>query len=79
MNYKLYALTYCPFCQKVINFMNKNNLNDRVEILYKDKNPEYEQALIEGGGSKQVPCLQYDDQWLYESDDIIAYFKEHLL
>ena len=36
--------------------------------------------LINGGGKGQVPCLRIDDgsgnvQWMYESDDIIQYFK----
>ncbi len=34
--------------------------------------------LMDGGGKTQVPCLRIespegDVQWMYESDDIIAY------
>lgn len=78
MDYKLYALTTCPFCQKVIRFIEKNNLEDQIEIRFIDENADYEKELVEGGGKKQVPCLHYGDEWLYESNDIIAYFKENL-
>lgn len=36
--------------------------------------------LMRGGGKTQVPCLRIEsddkDQWLYESDDIIAYLAK---
>ena len=79
MDYKLYALTTCPFCQKVIGFMKKNDIEDKIEICYIDEEPAYKEELVEGGGQKQVPCLHYGDTWLYESDDIIDYLKENLL
>lgn len=33
--------------------------------------------LINRGGKDQVPCLFIDGKPLYESDDIIKYFKEN--
>lgn len=38
--------------------------------------------LINGGGKSQVPCLciksaGQQDQWMYESNDILAYIKQH--
>lgn len=33
--------------------------------------------LIKRGGKDQVPCLFIDSKPLYESDDIIKYFKEN--
>lgn len=33
--------------------------------------------LIKRGGKDQVPCLFIDGKALYESDDIIKYFKEN--
>lgn len=33
--------------------------------------------LIKRGGKDQVPCLFIDGKPLYESDDIIKYFKEN--
>ncbi|MDY3118427.1 MAG: glutathione S-transferase N-terminal domain-containing protein [Peptoniphilus sp.] len=78
MDYTLYAATYCPFCKKVESFMKENNI-DNVDVVYVDKDNAAKEALIQGGGNKQVPCLHFGDQWMYESDDIIAYMKENLL
>lgn len=38
MDYKLYALTTCPFCQKVIGFIKKNDLEDKIEYRFLDEN-----------------------------------------
>lgn len=41
---------------------------------------EHAQALMQGGGKTQVPCLRIEQadggvEWMYESDDIIQYLK----
>lgn len=78
MDYKLYAATYCPFCKKVIDFMEKEGV-EKVDVVFVDKDDEAKKALLEGSGGKQVPCLHYGDTWMLESDDIIAYMKENLV
>ena len=45
--------------------------------------PSNKQELIAGGGKKQVPCLRIesadgDVRWMYESSDIIKYFRSQL-
>jgi len=40
----------------------------------------HQNALIQGGGKPQVPCLRIENEdgsieWMYESDDIIRYLK----
>ncbi len=40
--------------------------------------PKYCQELLELGGKTQVPCLVIDKKPLYESDDIIQWFKNNL-
>ncbi len=71
----LYYMPTCPFCQKVIAFMKKND----IEVAMKDTllNPVFRQELLELGGKTQVPCLVIDGKALYESDDIILWFKEN--
>ncbi len=71
----LYYMPTCPFCQKVIAFMKKND----IEVAMKDTllNPAFRQELLELGGKTQVPCLVIDGKALYESDDIILWFKEN--
>ena len=71
----LYYMPTCPFCQKVISFMKKND----IEVTMKDTLGEqsYRQELLTIGGKTQVPCLVIDGKALYESDDIISWFKEN--
>lgn len=73
----LYKKDSCPFCQKVMTFMEKNNIEVEMKDTVQDpKNLEY---VIEKGGKNQVPVLFIDDKALYESDDIIDWMNEHLL
>ncbi len=79
MNYKLYSATYCPYCHKVEDFIKTHGIQDKVEIIYTNKDPAAKQELLEQGGKTQVPCLHYGDKWLYESGDIIQYLSENLV
>ncbi len=40
--------------------------------------------LMKGGGKTQVPCLRIESgdgqvEWMYESDDILSYVRNHKL
>ena len=77
MNYledhTLYYKKSCPFCVKVLRFMEANDITmDKRDTLQ----PGNEQDLIRVGGKKQVPCLVVAGKPLYESDDIVAYLRE---
>ena len=76
---KLYSGTFCPFCKKVEAFIEENNLNDKIPVVYTDKSEKARDELIEGGGKRQVPCLYHDGQWLYESNEIIDFIKNECL
>ena len=71
----LYYMPTCAFCQKVLSYMKKHD----IEIPLKDtmSNRSYLQELLKIGGKTQVPCLTIDGKPLYESDDIIVWFKEN--
>lgn len=75
MELKLYKKDTCPFCQRVMRFIEHNNIDgvELVDILEDPKNHEY---LIENGGQDMVPCLFIDGKPMYESMDIIAFLKE---
>lgn len=75
-NLSLYIKETCPFCKKVMVYLNKFNLDIPTVDVNVEENA---QKLIEIGGKKQVPCLVIDGKPLYESDDIIAYIKENLV
>ncbi len=75
----LYEFYGCPFCTKTRRVIYKLN----IPIVTRDaqNNPNERQALNEGGGRIQVPCLRIEEddknsRWMYESDDIIAYLTE---
>lgn len=71
---ELFMLPTCPYCLKVIKFLDENG------ILYKKidiTDPRNEEALIKIGGKRQVPFLVDKEHGIemYESGDIIEYLK----
>lgn len=76
MKLELYYKADCPFCQKVLNYMMDNCQIKDVELV-DIKEGNNNEDLIKRGGKDQVPCLFIDGKALYESDDIIKYFKEN--
>lgn len=76
MKLELYYKSECPYCQKVLNYMMDNCQIKDVELV-DIKEGNNNEDLIKRGGKDQVPCLFIDGKALYESDDIIEYFKEN--
>ncbi|HEY8362307.1 NrdH-redoxin [Soehngenia saccharolytica] len=74
-NLKLYYMKGCPFCKKVIQFMERNNIE--VEMVDIQADPKNEEELIKLGGKDQVPMLLIDGKPLYESNDIIQWLKDN--
>ena len=71
-DHTLYYKKSCPYCQKVLRFMQDNKINlDMRDTLQ----PGNQNDLIHIGGKKQVPCLDIGNKPMYESDDIIAYLR----
>ena len=74
----LYHSPTCMFCLKVWYAIKKMGLDIPGRNLL--TNPEARKELIAGGGRAMVPCLRIDSdgntQWLYESNDIIAYLEK---
>lgn len=70
--FDLYISETCPYCRKVIDFLEENNSK------YNKKNviePENLNMLLKLGGKAQVPFLDdfENNISMYESDDIIEY------
>ena len=79
--YSLYYSKYCYFCQKVL--MVLADREHQIE-LRNISSGDHRSALIAGGGKGQVPCLLIESapreqQWMYESNDIINYIRHHSL
>ena len=70
----LFVLETCPYCKKVMKYMDENNIKyNKINI----ENKESEESLIQIGGKRQVPFLVDNDRniQMYESNDIIEYTK----
>lgn len=70
----LYILESCPYCRKVMSFLDDKGIKyTKIDI----KNKTNEEALIKIGGKRQVPFLIDTDRniQMYESSDIIEYLK----
>lgn len=77
--FDLYFKPECPYCLKVLNFMHENKIVNFTSYNIKDGRcgEENQKALEEIGGKVQVPFMVFDDEKMYESDDIIEYLKEN--
>ncbi len=70
----LYILSTCPYCKKVMNFMDENNISYH---KFDTINNDNALKLLNLGGKDQVPFLYNNENGdkLYESDKIIEYLK----
>lgn len=71
----LYYLKDCPFCQKVLDYLESSEIV--LKMIDLEKDPSAREFLLEKGGKSQVPCLQIQNKFLYESDEIIKWLKKN--
>ncbi len=72
--YELFELERCPYCQKVMKFMDDKDIQYTKHDI---NNKSEEETLIRLGGKRQVPFLYNKESGLkmYESADIIEYLS----
>jgi len=75
----MYESTFCPYCFKTRRAIRRLSLHIESRNGLHDETSRRE--LQEGGGRVQVPCLRitHEDgrvEWLYESDDIVAWLEQ---
>lgn len=78
-NLALYQFANCPFCVKVRWAARRQGLDLALRDAKND--PIHRSALEQGGGKIKTPCLRIAHangavDWMYESDDIIAYLQQ---
>ena len=71
----LYSRASCPFCRKVNNYLKSVDKSVPTKDIGKD--PAAAKELVKIGGKQQVPCLVINGKPLYESSDIITWFKNN--
>lgn len=76
MKLELFERETCPYCVKVMRFIEESG---RADVVYRDitAEPAQRERLVEVGGKQQVPCLFIGGKPLYESDDIVAWLASH--
>ena len=75
--YELFIMPACPYCQKVLRYMERRGIEMPLRDVTSD--PDAREELVRVGGKSQVPCLFIDGAPLYESDDIIAHLQRHVV
>lgn len=70
----LYILENCPYCKKVLAFLEEHKVKFNPININDKKN---EETLIKLGGKRQVPFLVDNDRniQMYESNDIVEYLQ----
>jgi glutaredoxin len=76
-NVILYHFNGCPYCQRVRDFLGKEGIKVAMKDIH--ENPAWRNELVKIGGKSQVPCLVIHGRALYESMDIIEWFKKNPL
>lgn len=76
MELTLYYLPECPFCNKVLSFLEEQQISINKKNIQEDA--AIKQELLNIGGKTQVPCLIINGKALYESSDIVEWLKKHL-
>jgi len=71
----LYYFLGCPYCQRVQDYLSKEGIDVPMKDIRKE--PSFKEELIKIGGKGQVPCLVIDGKALYESLDIIEWFRKN--
>lgn len=78
--YQLFKYDSCPYCRRVMKFLEGADLPVRLRDIHRE--PGAMQELMRGGGRTMVPCLRIESDagvdWMYESLDIIAYLQARL-
>jgi glutaredoxin len=79
MKLELYHFETCPYCRKVRNFIKENGLESKVVYYDTEKDSAAHTRLMALNSDEQVPCLVVDGKPMLESDEIIAWLKEHVV
>ena len=74
---ELFILPNCPYCLKVLKFLDENNIKYATHSILE---PDNKEKLMKLGGKVQVPFLidKTKNIQMYESDDIIDHIKSSL-
>ena len=73
MTLTLYHFQGCPYCARVRDYLDSQSISVPMKDIHQD--PGAKEELIKISGKSQVPCLVVDAKPMFESLDIIEWFK----
>ncbi|MDP8263942.1 MAG: glutathione S-transferase N-terminal domain-containing protein [Candidatus Aceula lacicola] len=77
MKLTLYYFSGCPFCGRVLAFVEEHGVSLEKRNIH--ESDAIKQELLEIGGKSQVPCLVVEGKPIYESMDIIEWLRENVV
>lgn len=72
----LYKFDACPFCQSVMETIQKLNLAVEMKDILHDRTAL--EKLVADTGRRTVPCLYIDGKPMHESYDIMRWLEENV-
>ncbi len=79
MTIELYHRWRCPYSARVRDFIDANQLGDRIQYVELGEVADAEATLSAMTGRSQVPCLVVDGKPLLESADIVQWLDQNLV
>lgn len=77
MSVKVYVKDYCPYCQKVTSYLERNKIqHEKIELSDK---PDIYSELKKKTGHKTVPQIFINDEFIGGSDDFDKYVVHNQL
>lgn len=74
---ELYYYPECPYCQLVLDVLERTNMKDKVTYYNTRQDPTKRDKLITDTGRATVPCLYIDNRPMHESRDIANWLIEY--
>jgi glutaredoxin len=71
----LFYLSYCPYCQEVLGFL--NSIYKTIPMRDVNKDASAKADLKKMGGMLEVPCLIINGYAIYRAKPIIEWLSEH--
>ena len=74
---ELYFFPECPYCQIVLDAIDKTKLKDEITYYNTRKDSQKRDKLISDTGRSTVPCLYIDGKPMHESSDIAKWLHQY--
>jgi len=78
MKLDFYYFDECPYCQIVLEVIEKNALKSFMTFNNTRKDPSHREKLVKDTGRGTVPCLYIDGKPMHESRDIANWLVKNL-